>query len=83
MDDGSKTHSFSPGLGMQELYTLPLGIQKDPRECMGLEIKIRFLSGLDADLLRSGGFCLGQSQRQHAVGDLRFDMIRVDDGGQA
>jgi hypothetical protein len=39
-------------------------IKKDPRQCVSLfGYGKRFLPGLDADLLRSSRFCLGQGQR--------------------
>jgi hypothetical protein len=41
------------------------------------------LSGLDLDLLRAGGFCLGQSQREDTIRDLRFDVLGVDGSRQA
>src|SRR5689334_10941985 len=37
-----------------------------------------FLIGFDLDLPGPSGFRLRQSQRQDAIGNIRFDMIRID-----
>jgi len=43
----------------------------------------QFLASFDLDLLRPGGFCLGQSQREHTIADFCFDVFGVDGSGQA
>ena len=42
----------------------------------------RCASGLELDLLRLERFLLRQAQRQHAVGELRLDLLGIDGGRQ-